>query len=203
MRGFVQRIQGQPTPGVIDGLLDLGARHQGPHQTLERTRKLAPQPLRLEELPLVEGGAVAQREPGHEVTPKERGGLLERCHALGTDVVAVVPMAAAAPLQLGEALDVDPDVVALQGDRRSPCRQPPPTQRLLEHRQSAPQRSPGPFLVVLGPQEPRERIASLRPSRDREVDEQRRGLASVDLDGSSVGLDLRRSQHGEPETPLG
>ncbi len=67
MGRLVQRIQRQAASGVGDGLLELALGAVAARQPLQGTRQLIAQALGLEELPIVEGGAIAQGEPRHEV----------------------------------------------------------------------------------------------------------------------------------------
>ena len=59
---FVQGVQRQPAPGIRDGRPVLALISKLASQTLQPARQIGTQPVALKELPLVEGGAVAQGE---------------------------------------------------------------------------------------------------------------------------------------------
>jgi hypothetical protein len=67
VRWLVQRVQSRPTPRVGDGHLQrtLGSVASG--QPRQRAQQLIAQPFCLEELPLVESGAVSQGESSQEI----------------------------------------------------------------------------------------------------------------------------------------
>ena len=84
VNGFAERVEREQPAGVLDGLrgeAGPGARVDQPFQGL---RDLPGDPLRLEPLPVVELGAVAEREPVHEPATGQCGGPPEGPDAVAT-----------------------------------------------------------------------------------------------------------------------
>ena len=75
MGRLVQRVQGQPAPGLGDGSLPLAQSTAAAREPLQGDSQLPAQTLRLEKLPVVEGDAVTQAEACHEIVAVQRRGL--------------------------------------------------------------------------------------------------------------------------------
>jgi hypothetical protein len=78
VRRLVQGVQSQPLPAVRDGLLPLRERAVAVAEPLQRAGQLAAQFFGLEELPVIEGSAVAQGEPRQKIVAVQRHRLGER-----------------------------------------------------------------------------------------------------------------------------
>jgi hypothetical protein len=78
VRRLVQGILSKPAPGVRNGLLPLLERAVAMTEPLQRAGQLAAQLFGLEELPVVEGGAVAQGEPRQKIVAVQLHRLGER-----------------------------------------------------------------------------------------------------------------------------
>jgi hypothetical protein len=111
VRRLVQGIQSHPAACIGNSSLPLFTRAEAEAEPLQRPCQLAAQLLALEELPVVEGGAVAQREPRQEVVAVERHRFGEWVKALGADLALRVAVRPALGQELVEAIHVDPDLV--------------------------------------------------------------------------------------------
>ena len=185
--GLLQRVQAQAPARVPDGRREAARLREPLDEAVERGGQLAAQRIGLERLPVVEVRAVAQREAREEVVAVDGDGLLQR---LGGG-----PRIGDAR---AEAVEVDVDRrAAEQGDPLPRGLQRLVADRSPQRRQGAPQRPAGVALVVLGPQQRRERVARAGAAGQRQVGQEGDGLARVDLDGPPVDLDLRRPQEGD------
>ena len=158
MGRLVQGVHGQPAPGVGYRRLPLAERPATPRKPLQRTSQLLTQALRLEELPVVEGDAVAQAETGHEIVPVQRNGLRQRRQAIW----AYLRYGVTVPLALGEEAVkpgyVDPDSVVVESHAFPVGAQPTLRTGLAQRREGPTQGGAGATLVVLGPEQAGESI---------------------------------------------
>jgi hypothetical protein len=191
---LVQGVEGEPAAGVGDGRLPLPPGGEAAREPLQRAGKLAPQALALEELPVVEGHAVAQAEARHKIVPVQRRRPRQRRQALGADLRLRVAVHTALDEPGVEAVHVHHDVLAGELHPLPVYAQPARGARLLERREGPAQGGPRPGLVVLGPQQPRERVARVAPPRDGQVGDQRYRLARVHLDRNPVVHHARRAE---------
>jgi hypothetical protein len=136
--GLVQRVQDQPAAGGVDRPVPVVLADLGRGQALQRPGELAPQPLGLEVLPVVEAGAVAQAEPGQEVAPVQRGRLGQGGDAGRAGVGGRVPVVPAGGQQLLEPGHVQPEARPGEPDGGPVRRQPPRPHGLVEGRQGPP-----------------------------------------------------------------
>ena len=148
MGGLVQGIDLEPAAGVGEGALVFTTRSQQLHQAPQRRAQLAPQRVRLADLPVVELRAVAERETLQEVAGEQRHRLAQ---ALEGGAVAC---------ELPEALDVEFEAGSpLQGDAVAGGVDPFLADRRAQGRERAPQSTPSAIRVVGRPQQAAERLA--------------------------------------------
>ncbi len=88
--GLVQGIQRQPASGVGYGCRIAALGSMPGYQSFQRTGKIPPQALRLQELPVIEFDAVAQAEAGHEMVAVQTDCIFQMGQALLADVVGRV-----------------------------------------------------------------------------------------------------------------
>ena len=149
------------------------------HQAFQPMHQPPPQRLAAIERPIVELGTIAQREAREEVTPIAQAGLLEIAAIAGTL----------------EQMRID-----LQPDRRRPPHafavglENRLAERKLDAMKHAPQSRAADVAWALGPQQRGKDVPRDGALRFREIDQQRKTLAQVQLDRSVVTVDLR-----EPE----
>ncbi len=188
MRRLVERVDLEPAARMADGAGVVGPRRAGLDQALEHGAELAAQGLGLEQLPVLEGGAIAHREALEQVAAEEREGLLE------------LPLGGSGRGQGPEPVHVDLEVrSAHEGHPLPGGLDVLLADRLAQGRERPPQGPAGVLGVAVGPHQIRERIARMGPVDEREIGEERHGLAGVDGHGHSVARDARRAEkrHGE------
>jgi hypothetical protein len=112
MGRFVQRVQGQPSPGIGDGPLAqrVAVPAQKPHQTLKRPGQFPTQTLCLEGLPFVKVRAIGQGKAGQKVAPRQSRRFGERLQTGRTNLVGRVIVPATQSQQLPETVNVQPQV---------------------------------------------------------------------------------------------
>ena len=114
MGRLVQGVHGQPAPGVGYRRLPLAQRSATTREPLQRTSQLLAQALGLEELPVVEGDAVAQAETGHEIVAVQRNGLGQRKQAIWAHLRFRVTVLFALGKEVVKPGYVDPDSVVVE-----------------------------------------------------------------------------------------
>ena len=145
------------------------------HETLQRVHEPAPEGLAAEERPVVELLAVTQREACEEVAAIFRAGLLESATVAG----AV------------EQMRVD-----LQFDRRRPPHtgavglEHLPAERKLDAMKHAPQSRQRRLAGAVGPQQRGHDVPCNGALGLRQIDQQRKALAEIQLDRAVAAADL-------------
>ncbi len=153
----------------------------------------------LKELPLVELGAVAQGEAGHEVVAVELRRFGERREAVGADVSRRVLVELAVSQPLTELLDIQPDLVVLpQANRLSIGFQPGAGARGVQHREGPPQVGPCAGLIVLWPEQRRQGIPGMRLGGNSQVGEEGNRLPRINFDGLAIPLCAWRAEEEQP-----
>ena len=194
----MQDVEGQPSSGVGDGRLPLAERPATAGEPLQRTSQLPAQALGLEELPVVEGDAVAQPETGHEVVTVQLFGLGQQGQAFRAHLGFRVPVRFALRQEVFETDDVDQDRVVVQVHVLPVRAQPTLRAGLPQRREGPAQGGAGAALAVLGPEQAGECVPSMSSARDGQVGGQRDRLPGVDLDRHAVALDARRTEQQYP-----
>ena len=188
MRGLVQRIEREPALDQLERTGEVAGRLAGGGQVAQRGGQLALEGLPLGVCPLLEVRRVAHHEALEEAAAEQPDCRLQV--ARGAKRVKPVDVHLE-PVALGQ-----PDVVAVRLHPLGSHDRP-------ERGQRAPQRSPGPREVGVGPQQVREGVARPRTLGKGEVGQQRGRLAGVEGDRFAVPEHLRRAeqpdvQHHEP-----
>ena len=169
-------------------------------QPLQGRGQLLLQPLRLEELPLVEGGAIGEREARQEAVPVERDGLRQRAQALGTDLPLLVGVPPPGLKQAGEAVHVDPNVcTGIEADGLPLDDDPLIAQGLPDHGQVPAQVRERAARFQFWPQERDEHLARVRLACHSQVREEGDVLAVLQAEGHTIALDARRAEQLQPE----
>ena len=185
MDRLVERIELEPALGVRNGLHVLAASHKLLHQALQRRGELTLERPLLGDLPVVEVGAVTEREPLEEAAGEEGNRLAQ--HVARRTICR----------ELAKALDVQLKAApSSQGDAVAGRLDPLLADRLAQRRQRAPERAARVLGIMTRPQQLAERLARPRALHKREMRKQRHGLARVERDRRSVSCDTRRpDQH--------
>jgi hypothetical protein len=153
VRFFVQRIEAQPAPGVVHGGLVLAPGAVSAGQASQGASQFAAQAFGLEELPVIELRAVAQRETGHEVVVIEGGRFGQVGQAIGTALGLGVVVGLDLRQPAAELLDVHPQIVAPHEVDGFPIGlDPGAVQGAVECREGVAQGGPCPGLVEFGPE---------------------------------------------------
>jgi hypothetical protein len=163
-------------------------------ETFQHAAALAAQALAGDQHPLVERRAVTQREALEQVAAVQRGRRLERGQAVGAQRLGTVTVGAGPGRRVAERRRVTPPAVADQLDQRAPGVQMPAVQGPVEHGQHTPERRAGAGIVAVRPQQCRQRFPTLR-TLQRDVRQQRHGLAGLHRQRRAVDVDRRRTEH--------
>ena len=189
MRGLAQRIQFQPAPRPSDRpfVCSPGAVRAG--QSLQHVSEPIPQRLGLVELPLVERRAVAEGEPGHKAAAVQPHRLLQE----GQGVLRWSrTVRTARPLPVAKDIHVQPDIGIWVQSRGLPVDgQPSLAQGPVDHREGAPQLSPGAALVERRPEQRGQRVAAVITLGDDQVGEKGERLATGEAHRFAVQLESR------------
>ena len=186
MGGLVQRLERQPTAGVLDRAHVAAASPEHLGEAIEDGSQLARERCRLERLPVVERSAVAQAE-----AREKRSALQGRCLLELREVVA--------GREPAELVDVDEDTVPLERDRVARDGEPALAECRAQRRERSPQRRARSVGRVLGPQKLGQDVASVPALLDREIREQGGRLARVDRERNAVAERLRRAEERQPQ----
>jgi len=148
------------------------------------------------QLPLVEFGAVAQREAAQEVVAVEGDGGLHLRQSFNGRGAGVPGALRGRDGGLKDGY-VTPDVIVIQtqavaGD----------VERLFadgsaQGGQRAAQGSPGPLVIHLRPEQGGQRVAGLESAGDGQMGQQRHRLARVGFDGAAVAFEARGTKEEE------
>ncbi len=109
MRRLVQGIEREPAPGVGNGLIELVPTASCPADLLQGAGQIAATTFGLEELPVIELGAVTEGEARQEIIAIERHRLIERGQTRGTGLGHRVGVRPDLGEQRVEAIDIDPE----------------------------------------------------------------------------------------------
>ena len=134
--------------------------------------------------PVVELGAVAEREPGQERAAGVIGGRLEHGLIGGCR----------GPLEL---VEVHPRRRDLESDRRAVHLQPAVAERRAEHGQRPTQRTARRLVVRLRPQQGGDLLARERPALRGQQRQDRQRLARIDDERRPVDRDLERAEDAD------
>ena len=149
------------------------------HEAFQPMHEPPPERLAAKERPIVELGTIGQREAREEVTPIAQAGFLEIASVAGAL----------------EQMRVD-----LQFDRRRPPHagavglENMLAERKLDAMKHAPQSRAGGLAGTLGPQQRGKDVPCNGALCLREIDQQRKPLAQVQLDRAVVTVDLRKPE---------
>jgi hypothetical protein len=180
MRRLVEWVELEPSFSVGDR----APRFLPRYEALEDACKLLSQGIGLGGLPLVELGAVSQREPREEIA-----GV--RGHRVFETVVGD---------QGAEPANVEVDGV-IETDPNALYTQLLATQASSQRRQCSPQGASGALGVCIGPEERSEAVAGLRLPGHGQVRDESRRLPRVHVDDAAATLDARRSEELEDQPP--
>jgi hypothetical protein len=151
-------------------------------EPLERGGDGVAQSLDLEDLPLVEPGGVAQREPGEEIASMERNRLREIAGAIIARAPGTVRVGEGAGELRIEARHVDGNrEVRCESDPVAIDAEPSLPECFGERAEGAPERGPGSCRWLLRPEEKGDLRAPAFAPFDEEVGEESFGLAPVEL----------------------
>ncbi len=179
----MQRVEGLPALRVRHRPVQVTGGGAGRDQAFQHRREPLAEPVGGRGLPVVELGAVAQREPGQEVVPVQPGRAAER-----------------AGVRRGrqglEVRHVHPDPPSVQG-YRCPGDQQARAGRRRRHREGAPQGGPGPDGVGLRPQQRRQALPAQLVIVQREQRQDGGGLAGIETDRHVIPGHRGRPQQGK------
>src|SRR5262249_43432980 len=107
-------------------------------------------------------------------------------------------MCAAGSQSLAETCNIEPERgICPQSDCVARCVKVSLAERLMENGECAAQRPPCVRIVIVWPEECRERVAAMTPAGYREIGEQGTRLAGIDGERLAVTLDARRTEEKE------
>ena len=132
-------------------------------------------------------GLSRRPKPGQEEPAVQRRRLLERLQPLAR------PRAARNSSTSSETPS------ALERDRVAHDGEPASAERGAQGRERAAQRGARPIVVVLGPQQPRQRVAVVGAALDRQVGDERHRLARVDGERGAVDQGDGRTEERQPQ----
>ena len=186
VRRFVQRVEGEAPLGVLECTRPLAARRVDIGEPVEQHGEVACERARVERLPVVERGAVAEPEAGHEGAAVQGGGLRERRRVIGGG-------------EPPELRDVEPEAAPVEGHRVAVGGEPPLAERRAEGREGAAERRAGALGRVLGPEQRGQRVAAVRAALHRQIGQQRRRLPGVDRERAVPDRRHGRAEEREPQ----
>ena len=186
MGRLVERVQVDPSRCGRDGTHEITGRGGGVGRPVEQVGDQALDGHGACGSPVVELGAVAEREAGKERASSGCGGTAEDGDVRGPG----------SSLQLGE-IEMRP--VEVEGDRRPINPQPAVSQGGLQDRQRPPERAARGLVVRVGPQDRSELLAGVRPALDREQGQDRQRLARVHHERRTIDANLERPEDTDLE----
>ena len=184
MRRLIERVEVDPPAGGRDRPCEVAVRLECRDEAVEHPADGALDRGSPRRAPVVELGAVAEREPRHERAARQLGGDCE------------VPGVSRGAERL-ESRDVDVVVRRNERDLLSVDAEDVRPDGTAEHRQRPAEGAARRCVVRVRPQERRKLLPAVRPSIRREDGQDRNRLAGIDLERAALDHDLGRAE--EPD----
>ena len=195
---LVQRVNIEPMAGMDDGLCVVADACAAVGQPLQRLAQLAAQTLRLAHLPHVKLRRIEQREASQEIVAIERNRRLQGRQAVRAGLYLAVAVRFALRQMRMKGDCIDPEAVLLGSADLLPVHcQPTVTERVFEAREGAAQIAACGGLVVVGPEQSRQRVTAVGALGHSQIGQQRHLFASPYIEGVAVQADMGKAKEAQ------